>query len=217
MKPEALLALIAPKFQDDVTGHDVHHIERVLKMARILQSREGGDLQSIELAAVLHDISDHKFNGGLLNSGGDVAREMLLEQNFPEETCVRVAEIVNQVSFKGAHTEVATKLSKEAQIVQDADRLDALGAIGIARTFAYGGFKHQAFYDPTLDPVLHTTFEQYVSAKTTSINHFHEKLLLLKSRLNTPTAVKIAEERHLFLEEFLIRFYKEWDVNIENI
>lgn len=202
---------IKPQFQDDVTGHDMHHIDRVVGMARHLQSLEGGNLELIEIAALLHDISDHKFNGGKLNAGGEIAEQLLLKYEYNSDFARQVKEIVNQVSFKGAKTQVATNMSLETQIVQDADRLDALGAIGIARTFAFGGHRGQAIYKPELNAQLHEDFESYVKAETTSINHFYEKLLLLKSLLNTESAREIAEERHRFMVEFLDRFYREWN------
>lgn len=208
---ERLLNQIEPQFQDDVTGHDIHHITRVLMLSKYMQSQEGGDLDVIEAAAVLHDISDHKFNGGKLDEGGEVARAILLENGTSEAFADLVAQIVDQVSFKGAG--VSTReLSLEAQIVQDADRLDALGAIGISRTFAYGGKKEQAIYDPQLQPQSHDSFEQYVNSKTTSINHFYEKLLLLFDRLNTETARKIGQKRHDILVNFIADFNAEWSL-----
>lgn len=208
---ERLLNQIEPQFQDDVTGHDVNHITRVLMLTKYIQSQEGGDLDVIEAAAVLHDISDHKFNGGKLDEGGKVARAILLENGTSEAFADLVAQIVDQVSFKGAGVST-NELSLEAQIVQDADRLDALGAIGISRTFAYGGKKGQAIYDPQLEPQSHDSFEQYVNSKTTSINHFHEKLLLLFDRLNTETARKIGQKRHDILVNFIADFNAEWSL-----
>lgn len=207
---EGLLEKIADQFAGDSSGHDLPHIQRVLNLARQIQEVEGGDLLVIEIAAVLHDISDHKFNGGLLNEGGRVARQLLVSEGFEMEIIDRVCSIIDKVSFKGANTETE-ELDLEAMIVQDADRLDALGAIGIARTFAYGGFKGQPMYDPDIQPVLHQDFKSYAKGKTTSINHFYEKLLLLKDRLNTETAKRIAEERHNFMVAFLEQFKKEWE------
>ena len=211
MSFSTLYKAITPHFQDDVTGHDMHHIDRVVRMARHLQSLEGGNLELIEIAALLHDISDHKFNGGKLNAGGEAAYALLLNYDYDSDFALKVKEIVDQVSFKGAKTKTSTDLCIEAQIVQDADRLDALGAIGIARTFAFGGHRGQAIYKPEMDAQLHHDFESYAKAETTSINHFYEKLLLLKSLLNTASARTIAEERHRFMEEFLDRFYSEWN------
>lgn len=205
---------IFPDFEEDATGHDIHHIERVLNMSRYLQSKEGGDLELIELSALLHDISDHKFNGGKLNEGGNVAKNILLECGYPEERADQVKEIIDSVSYKGAGVKSDAN-TLEAKIVQDADRLDAIGAIGIARTFAYGGNRGQAIYDPELDPKLHSSFEEYANSKSTTINHFYEKLLLLNERLNTATARKIGKERHEIMEAYLSDFFNEWNFNKE--
>lgn len=203
---------IKHEFLDDPTGHDWHHIQRVLDTSRFIHSKEGGDLQIIELSALLHDISDYKFNGGDFKKGGEIAAEILERFNVPEASIQKIRYIVDNISYKGANTEVEMN-SLEGQIVQDADRLDAIGAIGIARVFAYGGNKNQPIYDPDLDPKLHNTFEDYAFSRTTSINHFYEKLLLLRDRLNTETARKIGDERHTFMVDFLDQFYKEWFPN----
>jgi uncharacterized protein len=216
LSAEQLLSKVESQFSGDSSGHDLPHIQRVLHLARILQEHEGGDVRVIEFAAVLHDISDHKFNGGKLNEGGTVARTILMEEDLPADFIDRVSEIIDLVSFKGALT-ASEQLNLEAQIVQDADRLDALGAIGIARTFAYGGFKGQEMYNPELKPTLHQDFKSYANSKTTSVNHFYEKLLLLKDRLNTETAKRIAADRHSFMEEFLERFLSEWECKQMNL
>ncbi len=205
---------IAPIFAEDASGHDLHHINRVLEMSRYLQSKEGGDLEIIELAALLHDISDHKFNGGKLNEGGNAAAVILHRHAYPSERIEQIKEIIDSVSFKGAGVETHAE-TIEAQIVQDADRLDAIGAIGIGRTFAYGGHKGQAMYDPELEATSHNSFEEYAQSKTTTINHFHEKLLLLKDRLNTDTAKQIGQERHELMLKFLADFEKEWNFKSE--
>ena len=206
--------IVKETLEADASGHDWYHINRVVQNAKQIQSREGGDLLTIEIAALLHDISDHKLNGGILNDGGRVSKEILLKEGATEVFADRVAQIVDSVSFKGA--EVQDKVDNlEAKIVQDADRLDAIGAIGIARAFAYGGAKGQAMYDPELDPTLHSSFEDYVNSKTTSINHFHEKLLLLKDRLHTAAAKKIGQERHDFMLAFLKQFDREWNSTFE--
>lgn len=202
------------QLEDDASGHDWYHIERVFKTAQHLQSKEGGDRELVEIAALLHDISDHKLNGGILNDGGRVSQQILLDEGCDDEFARKVADIVDAVSFKGAGVEDKPS-SLEAQIVQDADRLDAIGAIGIARVFAYGGSKNQAMHDPQLTPKLHSSFEEYVGAKTTSINHFYEKLLLLHERLHTATAKEIGKERHLIMERYLDQFYNEWDSKFE--
>lgn len=199
---------------DESTGHDWYHIERVYNMACHLQSIEGGNRELIELAALLHDISDHKFNGGKLNEGGKVAFALLLSKGCDEQMAENVKNIIDGVSYKGAKVEDKMN-TLEGKIVQDADRLDALGAIGIARAFAYGGNKNRPIYDPNCPPVLHDSFSNYASAKSHTINHFYEKLLLLKDRLHTDSAKVIGEERHTYMKTFLEQFYKEWGVNIK--
>ncbi len=210
-----IIQVIQSNFEEEATGHDWHHIERVYNMACHLQSIEGGNKVIIQLAALLHDISDHKFNGGILNKGGEVAYDLLLEKGCDAATAEEVKNVIDCVSFKGANVEDHA-LTLEGKIVQDADRLDALGAIGVARAFAFGGNKNRPIYEPANTPVLHDTFEEYANAKSHTINHFYEKLLLLKDRLHTPTAIKLGEERHLFMERFLEQFYKEWNVNTIN-
>jgi uncharacterized protein len=203
-------SIIKKQFENESTGHDWFHIERVYKMAAFLQKTEGGDLEIIELAALLHEVSDHKFNGGSATLGGDIAFEMLINLKYSPVKAEKVREIINQVSFKGANVEHLTN-SIEAKIVQDADRLDAIGAIGIARAFAYGGNKERPLFDPSIPPVLHDSFDAYKNSKSHTINHFHEKLLLLRSKLNTSTAINIGNERHEFLELFLKNFMNEWN------
>jgi uncharacterized protein len=209
-----LIPIVRAKFEHDASGHDWYHIQRVHKMAIHLQQNEGGDLELIEIAALLHDISDHKMNGGILNHGGTVAAEILSELLYPVDRIEKVKAIVDGVSYKGAN--VPDKMcSIEGQIVQDADRLDAIGAIGIARAFSYGGNKNRAIYLPDIDPEFHDNFEDYSKAKGHTINHFYEKLLLLKDRLHTRTAKKIGQQRHNLMEDYLEQFYNEW--NTENL
>lgn len=203
--------MVRSRFEKDNTGHDWFHIERVWKMACHLQEKEGGDRELIELAALLHDISDHKLNGGHLNKGGQVSSEILRSLNYPEERIQKVAVIIDAVSYKGALVKDSMS-SLEGKIVQDADRLDAIGAIGIGRAFAYGGSKGRAMYDPGITSEMHNSFEQYARSEGHTINHFYEKLLLLKDRLHTETAKKIGSERHQFMEEFLSRFLNEWSI-----
>lgn len=203
---------IKSQFEGDSSGHDWFHIERVLNLSRYIQSKEGGDLEIIELAALLHDISDHKFNGGKLDEGGKVAFEILMDLKYPEERAHQVKNIIDNVSFKGAGTS-SEMTSLEGQIVQDADRLDAIGAIGVGRTFAYGGYKGQPMYDPKIEAVAHNSFEEYASSEGTTINHFYEKLLLLADRLNTDTALKLGAKRHQLMKEFLEAFLGEWHFN----
>ncbi len=194
----------------DSTGHDWWHINRVRNVAVRLAKSEGADQYVVELAALLHDIADWKFNDGDITIGATKSRQWLASLDVEESLQERVARIILTVSFKGAGVinEVDTL---EGQVVQDADRIDALGAIGIARTFAYGGHFNRCMYDPDEAPVQHETFEQYKSSKGTTINHFYEKLLLLKDRLNTKSGKQFAESRHRFVEEFLQEFYDEWE------
>ncbi|CAN5571081.1 HD domain-containing protein [soil metagenome] len=194
----------------DSTGHDWWHINRVRNVAVKLAKSEGADPFIVELAALLHDIADWKFNDGDITAGATKSRQWLTSLGVDEATQARVAQIILTVSFKGAGVKNEID-SLEGQVVQDADRLDALGAIGIARTFAYGGHFNRVMYDPEQKPVQHETFEQYKSSKGTTINHFYEKLLLLKDRLNTTAAKEFAESRHKFVEDFLQEFYDEWE------
>ena len=202
---------IKKEFDQEATGHDWYHIERVTKLALQISATEGGNKEVIELAGLLHDISDHKFNGGDFEKGGIEAERIMREYSVDESVVQQVIHIVNNISYKGANVENKIT-SLEGKIVQDADRIDALGAIGIARTFAYGGHKGHPIYDPKIEPQLHETPEEY--QKTThTINHFYEKLLLLKDRMNTETGKKMASERHAFMQGFLNQFYAEWNVN----
>ena len=164
----------------------------------------------IEMAALLHDLDDWKLNDG---NDGSKAKTWLKKMNVPDAELLQITEIIEQVSFKGARVD-NTASTLEAQIVQDADRLDAIGAIGIARTFAYGGNKGRLLYDPDIKPTMHSSFEAYKKTTAPTINHFYEKLLLLKDRLNTSTAKKIAIKRHHFMEHFLEQFFYEWDGKI---
>lgn len=206
---------IKSQFEGDSSGHDWYHIMRVFNMSRHIQSIEGGDLETVELAALLHDISDHKFNGGKLDEGGKVAYSLLLKHGYDKDKAERVKYIVDNVSYKGANTPTEMK-TLEGMIVQDADRIDAIGAIGVGRTFAYGGHKNQPMYDPKLESKLHDSFEEYANGKSSTINHFHEKLLLLTNRLNTDAAKEIGKQRHKFMEDFLTQFYAEWNFQSEN-
>jgi uncharacterized protein len=199
-------------FSNDHSGHDWHHVNRVRNLALSIQEKEGGDREIIELASLLHDISDHKLNGGILNINGDEAKKTLLQFGADDLTAQKVKEIVDTISFKGANVPDAPT-SIEAKIIQDADRLDAMGAIGIARTFAYGGSRNQPIFDDKISVKMHDSFEEYASGGTHTINHFYEKLLLLKERLHTQTAIKIGEKRHLIMQNFLDDFFEEWNQN----
>lgn len=191
-------------------GHDWFHIERVLNNSRLIAKGEKADLEIVELGALLHDIADSKFHNGDESVGPRIASDFLASQNVSKETIDHVVKIIQNISFKGGNIDQEFT-STELDIVQDADRLDALGAIGIARTFNYGGFKGRALYDPEIEPNLHMTKEEYKASNAPTINHFYEKLLLLKDRMNTKTGKRIATDRHLFMERFLEQFYAEWN------
>jgi uncharacterized protein len=186
---------------------------RVWKMAKYISGKESTDTFITKLAALLHDIADWKFYGGDDNVGARAARKVLFKQGVHKEIIDHVCEIIQTAPFKGAG--VKTKMRTiEGKVVQDADRLDAIGAIGIARAFAYGGHKKQLIYNPNQKPVLHQTKEAYFKSESPKINHFYEKLLLLKDRMNTKTAKKIAKGRHEFMEKYLKRFFEEWEGRI---
>lgn len=194
----------------DGTGHDWWHVYRVWTMAQRIGRAENADPLIVELAALLHDIADWKFHDGDLSVGPKMAKEWLDSLGVDSSATEHVCQIIAGISFKGAGVEQPI-LSLEGKVVQDADRLDAIGAVGIARAFAYGGAKGRAMYDPTIQPTEHRTAEAYLKGGGTTINHFYEKLLLLKDRMNTPTGKAIAAERHRFMEEYLRRFYGEWE------
>ena len=191
-------------------GHDWFHIERVWKNAKLIANGEECDLQVVELAALLHDIADSKFHDGDENIGPQKAMEYLESQNMDAQKITHVIAIIENISFKGGHNQ-RTHESIELDIVQDADRLDAIGAIGIARTFNYGGFKNSALYDPEIEPNLNMTKEEYKKSTAPTINHFYEKLLLLKDLMNTETGKSIALDRHKYMEGFLNQFFAEWN------
>jgi len=199
---------VKSKLDGEGSGHDWWHIYRVWKTAIEIGKKESADLFVVQLAALLHDIADWKFHAGDDSVGPKLAREWLEKLDVDENIISHVCKIIKQVSFKGAGVKSKIK-TKEGMVVQDADRLDAIGAIGIARAFAYGGHKGREIYNPDIKPEKHETFEQYKNNKGTTINHFYEKLLLLKDLMNTPSARKIAEERHDFMEQYLDKFFKE--------
>ncbi|KJJ38765.1 HD domain-containing protein [Aequorivita vladivostokensis] len=197
-------------------GHDWFHIERVYKNSLLISESEKVDRTIVSLGALLHDIADSKFHQGDETVGPKKARQFLKSQNIfrhegqAGEIVEHVIKIIENISFKGGN-KPQNFTSKELEVVQDADRLDALGAIGIARTFNYGGFKNRKLYDPEIKPNLKMTPAEYKASTAPTINHFYEKLLLLKDKMNTETGRKIAEERHAFMEKFLQQFYAEWE------
>lgn len=201
---------IKARFASESSGHDWHHIQRVWRQARKIAEQEGADLEVAELGALVHDIADWKFHGGDETVGPREAERLLRQEGASESTVEHVVEIVATISFKGAGVTTHMR-TLEGQCVQDADRLDALGAIGIARCFAYGGHAGRQIYDPDSPPVLHATAEAYKSARGTSLNHFYEKLFLLRDRMNTPTGRAIAEARHRYMEGFVAQFLREWN------
>lgn len=207
---EITISFVKEKLQDAEGGHDWFHIERVYKNAMLIAEGEKCNLTVVQLGALLHDIADSKFHGGDETVGPKTARTFLASQNVDGETLNHVIHIIENISFKGGNFEKAST-SKELEIVQDADRLDALGAIGIARTFNYGGFKNRPLYDPEILPNLNMSKEEYKNSAAPTLNHFYEKLLLLKDKMNTETGKKIARERHRFMETFLRQFYAEWE------
>ncbi len=205
------IELVKLKLEGTESGHDWFHIERVWKLSLQIHEQEGGDKLVIELAALLHDIADPKFHNGDETLATKIVTEFLKDQKVEAETIGKVIFIIENMSFKNRN-DAPKVLPLELQIVQDADRLDAIGAIGIARTFNFGGYKNNLMYHPDIAPKLNQSKENYKKSNGTTINHFYEKLLLLKDLLNTKTARKMGEERHQFMLQFLDQFYKEWNV-----
>jgi len=192
-------------------GHDYWHILRVLKLSEKIAEKEGGNLLIIRLGALLHDIADAKFHNGDETLGPKIAKNFLQEQNVGNDIIEHIIKIIENISFKNSFSEQKFT-SKELQIIQDADRLDAIGAIGIARAFVYGGYKNNPIYVPDLAPNLSMDKETYKKGDTSTINHFYEKLLKLKDMMNTTYGHELAEDRQRFMEAFLEQFYKEWEV-----
>ena len=204
------ILFVKQQLQDAEGGHDWFHIERVYKNAVLISQEEDCDVTVVKLSALLHDIADSKFYEGDEEIGPKISRTFLESEHISQEIIEHVVQIIRNISFKGGNFE-KTFSSKELEIVQDADRLDALGAIGIARTFNYGGFKNRAIYNPSIPPKLSMTKEEYKNSDSPTLNHFYEKLLLLKDKMNTETGKKLAQERHRFMEKFLSQFYAEWE------
>ena len=204
------ILFVKSKLENAEGGHDWFHIERVFKNSMAIANNEVCDVDVVKLGALLHDIADSKFHNGDETIGPKIAREFLESENVDKATIDHVIAIIENISFKGGNI-IAKFSSKELDIVQDADRLDAMGAIGIARTFNYGGFKNRPLYNPKIAPNLHMSKEEYKNSDAPTINHFYEKLLLLKDKMNTETGKQIAQERHQFMMSFLSQFYAEWD------
>ena len=194
-------------------GHDWYHIERVWKLAEHIGEKENANTQVVALAALLHDIADPKFHNGNETLALEISERFLTENKVDADVIQQVLYVIQNISFKN-RGEAPKQPSLELQIVQDADRLDAIGAIGIARTFNFGGFKNNLMYDPEIQPKLNMDKEEYKKSNGTTINHFYEKLLLLKDLMNTETGKKLAEERHNYMLGFLDQFYKEWNVEV---
>ena len=196
---------VIERFSSDTSGHDHFHIERVVDLSKHIAKIEGADIWSCEMIAWLHEMDDYK-----LSDGDGNCEKLLRELELPEDLVLRFTVSCDEISFKGNGVNSIPR-SLETKVVQDADRLDAIGAIGVARTFAYGGKKGQSIYHPDILPKTHTSFEEYKSAETTTVNHFYEKLLLLKGLMNTNEGKRIAEKRHDFMQAYLDRFLSEWN------
>lgn len=196
-------------------GHDWFHIERVYNNSQLIAKNEEVDMFVVKLGALLHDIADAKFHNGDEKIGPQKARFFLNSLGLESGITEHIVQIIQNISFKNSleEKEEESFSSKELEVIRDADRLDAIGAIGIARAFHYGGFKNRQLYNPEIPPNLNLSKEEYKKSKAPTLNHFYEKLLLLKDQLHTKTAIEIAEERHNFMEQFLDQFYKEWNTN----
>ncbi len=204
------ISFVKAKLENAEGGHDWFHIERVFKNAVLIAKNEDCDVTVVKLGALLHDIADSKFHNGDEEIGPKTARSFLSSLNLDEDLIYHVENIVRHISFKGSLEGQKWK-SPELDVVQDADRLDAIGAIGIARTFTYGGHKGRSLYDPNIPPNLKMSKEEYKNSNAPTLNHFYEKLLLLKDLMNTKTGKSIAEERHKFMEMYIEQFLGEWE------
>ena len=207
---DTTILFVKEKLENAEAGHDWFHIERVYKNALLIAQEEECQLEIVKLGALLHDIADSKFHNGDETIGPKTARAFLEAQQVDQATIDHVVNIIENISFKGGNFEKKFS-SIELEIVQDADRLDAIGAIGIARTFNYGGFKNRPLYDPASPPVLNMSKEEYKSSTAPTINHFYEKLLLLRDKMNTATGRALAAKRHEFMINYLEQFYSEWE------
>lgn len=207
---ELTQSFVKEQLTDAEGGHDWFHILRVYNNSVLISKSENVDVLVVALGALLHDIADSKFHDGDETVGPKMAREFLFMHDVDSIIIEHVVKIIENISFKGGN-EAQEFRSPELDVIQDADRLDAIGAIGIARCFNYGGFKDRTLFDPSIKPNMNMTKEEYKSSNTPTINHFYEKLLLLKDRMNTQTGRRIAMERHKFMENYLDQFYAEWD------
>ncbi len=207
---ENTIAFVKKELANAEGGHDWFHIERVYKNSLLISKTEDVDNLVISLGALLHDIADSKFHHGDETIGPKKAQDFLRSENVAEEVIAHVIKIIENISFKGGNKKQDFH-SNELEVVQDADRLDAIGAMGIARCFNYGGFKNRKLYDPEIKPNLNMSPEVYKASNSPTINHFYEKLLLLKDKMNTQTGKQIAQERHEYMEGFLEQFYGEWE------
>lgn len=212
---EETIAFVKETLASAEGGHDWFHIQRVFNNTLLIAKSENVDILVVSLAALLHDIADAKFNEGDESIGPQMAKDFLTALEVPKKIVRHVVNIIENISYKTSLPQSGRKkrafTSKELAVVQDADRLDAIGAIGIARAFNYGGFKNRAMHDPDIPPNLKMTKAQYKNSQGPTINHFYEKLLLLKDKMNTATGKELAEERHQYMLEFLEQFFKEWN------
>ena len=204
-------AFVKETLKDAEGGHDWFHIERVYNNALLIAKTETVDGLVVALGALLHDIADSKFHDGDETVGPKIAREFLFNLNIDSIVIEHVIKIIENISFKSSLNTTQKFKSTELDVIQDADRLDAIGAIGIARCFNYGGFKDRAIFDPSIKPNMNMSKDEYKASNAPTINHFYEKLLLLKDKMNTKTGRLIAADRHDFMEDFLNQFYAEWD------
>ena len=210
---EETIAFVKETLKGAEGGHDWFHIQRVFKNTLLIAKDEKVDVLVVSLGALLHDIADAKFNNGDETVGPKMASEFLTSLGVRKKIMDHVVKIIENISYKSSLGTKKLYTSKELQVVQDADRLDAIGALGIARAFNYGGFMNRELYNPEIAPNLQMTKEEYKASKAPTINHFYEKLLLLKDKMNTESGKKLAEKRHQFMLEYLEQFYREWNGN----
>jgi uncharacterized protein len=208
---EATKTFVQQQLTNAEGGHDWFHILRVYNNAKLISENENVDGFIVVLGALLHDIADSKFHDGDESVGPKIAREFLFQHNVDSTVIEHIINIIENISFNKSLDKGKKFISPELEVIQDADRLDAIGAIGIARCFNYGGYKNRSLFNPAIKPNLKMTKEEYKNSDSPTINHFYEKLLLLKDKMNTKTGKRIAAERHQFMELYLEQFYAEWD------